>query len=130
MGFSITSPDLESLAADMSRADPVAAYHRAAARVGDEHIEGDIASAFRDAGASDDLIDDIGTYIHGSGSAYVGIPGTSRHAATAHELEFGSPFTAPFAPVRNTTAANADDYAEKLSAALDSELGAALDGRA
>lgn len=114
----------------MGRADPLAAYYRATAQVGDEHIEGDISTAFRDAGASDGLIDDIGTYVHDSGSAYVGIPSGSRHSATAHELEFGSPFTAPFAPVRKTVTSNQDSYAEKLTEALDRELGAALGGTA
>jgi len=122
MGFSISSPDLESLASRMGSADPVAAYHRAAADVGGE-FEGDLTSAFEEAGAADEVIDTIGTYIHPNGTAYVGIPGTSRYAATAHDIEYGTPHIPPRAPVRNISAARSYDLGQKMTAALDREMG-------
>lgn len=125
MGFSITSPDLDALAGRMERADPVTAYHRAVADVGAE-LEADIATAFEDAGAEDGLVNSVGTYIHDDGTAYVGIPGSSRYAATAHDIEYGTPFIPPAAPVRNTSAARSYDLKQKLTDALDRELGAEL----
>lgn len=125
MGFSITSPDLESLADRMDTADPVTAYHRAAASVGTE-LEGHLAAAYREADASDELIDALGTYIHPNGTAYTGIPASSPHAALAHELEYGTPLIPPAAPVRTTMLAKSDELRPQMTSALDREMGAEL----
>ena len=128
VSFSISSPDLEDLADRMQAADPVNAYHAAATEVG-EDLAGDVAKAFRAAGAEDDLIDTVGTYIHHDGTAYVGIPGTSQHIATAHDIEYGTPLIPPRAPVRNTSASRSYDVSQRMAEAIDRELGRELSGR-
>jgi hypothetical protein len=128
MSFSISSPDLEVLASRMEHADPVNAYHAAATEVGEE-LEKDIAAAFRGAGAEDDLIDAVGTYIHKDGTAYVGIPGSSPHAATAHDIEYGTPTIPPRAPVRNAAAARSYDIGQRMAEAIDRTMGEELQGK-
>lgn len=125
MGFSITSPDLESLADRMDDSDPITAYHRAAASVGAD-FEGRLAAAYREADAHDELIDTIGTYIHPDGTAYVGIPASSPHNALAHELEYGTPLIPPAAPIRTSVLAHGEEMKAQMTSALDQEMGAEL----
>lgn len=108
----------------MEKADPVAAYHRAAAQSTTD-VERAMATGFREAGAEDGLIDTIGTYIHHDGTAYVGIPGSSPHAVDAHEIEYGTPYQAPRSPVRNITGSGADaaEHQSAFGPAFDREMG-------
>lgn len=72
-------------------------------------------------GASYELVDMIGTYVH-RGHAYVGVPPTSLHHAEAKRLEYGTADAPPAAFVRSTVARQQRDLEEAFGAALTRRL--------
>lgn len=122
----IDSPDLEALAAAMESTDPVKDIYRPAAREVADGLGGELTRALRQAGASEGLRDDVGTYEPEGGETYVGVPGSSQHAGEMQEIEYGTAMHAPDAPLRKTVMGRQGELDQEFSDALDRHLGKIL----
>jgi hypothetical protein len=89
-GFSISSPDLDDLVGRMAALDPSEVYRTAAHKVGSDFLEPVVGAAAKQAGASEELMGDLGTYIGEDGEVYVGVPGGAGSHAEAVALEYGT----------------------------------------
>ena len=138
--FSVTSPDLVALEGRLRKLDPAAVYRRATYGVADE-LGQHLAQAMKSAGASDALLDEIGTYTYKNDEGpqrreanrvfgrpgaqdvvHVGLPAGSRHLGEAVHLEYGDQKDAPQAPMRNTLTSHAHDLGQRYGNALTHEL--------
>lgn len=89
-GFSISSPDLVAFAERMERTDPAEVYRTAAQKIGSRDLEPMVGQAAHAAGASQELLGDIGTYTGEDGEVYVGVPAHAGSHAEAVALEYGT----------------------------------------
>lgn len=120
MGFSISSPDLEQFQRCLERNDPAKVLWRAASTVSLERIVDDLSDAARAAGASQDLISDIGVYLD-NGRVVVGVPGGPT-GKEARNLEYGTAVGAPRGWLRATFAQHQQEYNAAFGDALTAEM--------
>ena len=74
----------------MAGVDPGEVYRRAAMQIGGRDLEPMVGKAAHAAGASQELLGDIGTYIGEDGEVYVGVPAGAGSHSEAVALEYGT----------------------------------------
>lgn len=136
MGFSITSPRLTHVAAAMDKVKIELVVRDSAVVVADRLVP-PLKQALQNAGGSAGLVADVRVHdghlndlvMRGQaarGDVIVGVGGESRHADEAEDIEWGTLYEGPKAPVRVTAARSSADVYRMWSNEMTRELDRAI----